>query len=395
MSERRINAILFAALLSTSMGQTLVFSILPALARELNLKEVQMGAVITASSIVFSYASPKWGRLSDRLGRKPVMMIGLFGYSLGTLLFASMFLLGRIGVLEGMLLFAALATARMIQSMVMSATSPSVTAYVADITDVSNRTSGMARLGAAQSLGTILGPAIGGGLAVWGLLTPMWVAAVVTLIAGIIAWTVLPVPKARAQFKQGARLSYFDKRIFGYILIAVSMFTAYAIVQQTLGYRLLDLLGLSPKEGAHAMALCLMAGAACSLLAQAVWVQGVKWPPEKLLKVGAPVLLAGLVLLPLADRLSLFILATALVGVGTGLMSPGFSALASLAVQGHEQGGVAGLLGASPGLGFILGPVLGTALYQLEPHLPYLVTVLIMGPLVLYIWSGKHKNTTQ
>lgn len=394
MSERRINAILFVALLSTSMGQTLVFSILPSLARELGLKEVQMGAVITASSIVFSYASPKWGRLSDRLGRKPVMMIGLFGYCLGTLLFASMFLLGRIGWMEGTLLFAALAIARMMQSMVMSATSPSVTAYVADITDITNRTSGMARLGAAQSLGTILGPAIGGGLAVWGLLTPMWFAAAVTLVAGVTAWRVLPVPKARAHFNRGERLSYFDRRIVAYIVIAVSMFTAFAIVQQTLGYRLLDLLGLSPKEGAHALAICMMSGAASSLLAQAVWVQGAKWPPEKLLKVGAPVLLAGLILLLAADRFWLFVMAVSLVSLGAGLMSPGFSALASLSVQSHEQGGVAGLLGASPGLGFIVGPILGTALYQVEPHLPYVVTVLIITPLVLYIWTGKHKNTT-
>ncbi|HET8706105.1 MAG TPA: MFS transporter, partial [Pseudomonadales bacterium] len=210
----------------------------------------------------------------------------------------------------------------------------------------------------------------------------------------VLAWRVLPVPKARAHFNRGERLSYFDRRIFGYIAIAVSMFTAFAIVQQTLGYRLLDLLGLDPKEGAHALAICMMSGAASSLIAQAVWVQGAKWPPDRLLKVGAPVLLAGLILLLVADRLVLFVLALGLIGLGTGLMSPGFASLASLSVHGHEQGGVAGLLGASPGLGFIVGPILGTALYQVEPHLPYLVTVLIVCPLVLYIWSGKHKNTT-
>lgn len=394
MSERRVNAILFAGLLSTSMGQTLVFSVLPSLARELGLKEVQMGVVITASSIVFTYASPRWGVLSDRLGRKPVMMIGLFGYCLGTLLFASMFLLGRMGVLSGVLLFTALIFARMAQSIVMSATSPSVTAYAADITDVSNRTSGMARLGAAQNLGTILGPAIGGGLAIWGLLTPMWFAAVVTFISGLLAWRFLPVPVTSLHFKRAERLSYFDRRIATFIVISVCMFTAFAIVQQTLGYRLQDLLGLNPKEGAHALAVCMMSGAGCSLVAQAIWVQGVKWEPEKLLKVGAPTLLVGLIILLCADRLLLFVLALSLIGTGTGLMSPGFSSLASLAVRSHEQGGVAGLLGAAPGLGFIVGPILGTSLYQLEPRLPYAATVLIITPLVLYIWNKKHKNKT-
>ena len=391
MLERRVNAILFVALLSTSMGQTLVFSILPSLARELDLAEVQMGAVITASSIIFAYASPLWGNVSDRLGRKPVMMIGLFGYCFGTLLFASMFVMGRMGIMQGTVLFAGLIATRMIQSIVMSATNPSVTAYVADITNVSNRTSGMARLGAAQNLGTILGPAVGGGLAVWGLLMPMWFAAMATFVAGIIAWRVLPVPKIQAHFKRGERLSYFDHRVVSYIVIAVAMFTAFAIVQQTLGYRLQDLLGLTPQEGAHSLAICLMSGAVCSLAAQVICVQGSKWPPERLLKVGGPVLLIGLILLLCADRLTLFVAAVSLVGFGTGLMSPGFSSLASLAVESHEQGGVAGLLGAAPGLGFIIGPILGTALYQVEPHLPYAVTVLIIIPLVPYIWTRTHR----
>ena len=93
--------IIFIGVLSTGMGQTVVFAILPSLGRDLGLKEFEVGLIITGSSIVYSTFSPIWGRASDRWGRKKIMLVGLFGYTAGTFLFATTFLAGYREILTG------------------------------------------------------------------------------------------------------------------------------------------------------------------------------------------------------------------------------------------------------------------------------------------------------
>src|SRR5699024_5096849 len=100
--------LLLAAVTITSVGQTVVFAILPSLSRATGLADVHMGIIISSSALVFALASPLWGRYSERVGRKPVLMIGLIGYAAGTLLFASTFWLGLEGHLTGLGLLSAL-----------------------------------------------------------------------------------------------------------------------------------------------------------------------------------------------------------------------------------------------------------------------------------------------
>mgnify|MGYP001989458691 CR=1 FL=1 len=90
-TPRRARYLLFAALVAVGMGQTIVFAVLAPLGREVGLSEVQVGGIIAGSSIMFFFASPVWGRVSDRWGRRRVMLVGLFGYTAGTLVFASVF----------------------------------------------------------------------------------------------------------------------------------------------------------------------------------------------------------------------------------------------------------------------------------------------------------------
>ncbi|MGB1922707.1 MAG: MFS transporter, partial [Alcanivorax sp.] len=137
------HTILLTAVAVTALGQTLVFTLLPSLGRATGLAEMQVGLIISCSSLVFALASPVWGTLSESLGRKRVLVIGLSGYSLGTLMFALVFDIGLHGGLAGGLLVAGLVLSRMLQAAIMAATPAAAAAYTADITTPEQRTQGM------------------------------------------------------------------------------------------------------------------------------------------------------------------------------------------------------------------------------------------------------------
>ncbi len=376
---------IFMAIMAVSMGQTVVFAILAPLGREAGLVELQIGAIITCSSITFSLFSPIWGRASDRLGRKLVMIIGLLGYTFGTLIFASAFMAGFAGWLTGTLLFVSLVAARVLQAIVMSATSPAATAYISDITSFSERTSSLGKIGAAHNVGTIMGPAIAS-LAFLGLLMPLYAAATFTLVGALLIFFKLPSlpPQPQVHGEKKRRLSYFDRRIFPFMLIGVSMFTGFAIVQQTLGYYVQDVLNLSAEYTMQRVGAIMMASAFASLFSQWVLVQRLKWQPTRLMRLGLCSMLVGFTGLIFSHDFWHFMVGMPFVGLGMGMAAPGFISAASMAVEPKEQGAVAGLTSAGPALGFIVGPTAGAALYQVSNHLPYTVTAALFVPLILF-----------
>lgn len=388
MTTRSPLPLILLAVFATGMGQTIVFAVLAPLGREVGLMEIQIGLIIAASSVVFSFASPRWGRFSERAGRRRTMIIGLLGYSVGTALFATAFLAGMQGWLVGSAVLVALVLARMIQSTVMAATPPAATAYIADITTREQRTAGMSRLGAAHNFGTILGPAIGGALAMFSLLAPLYAAAGVTLITAWVVWRYLPeAPKvAVPEHVAGGSHDgpgYFDPRVFPFLVVGVSLYIGFSVIQQTLGFYIQDRLQVDGQETARLTGMAMMLSAVASLLAQMLALRR-HWSARRLMNTGLPVLLAGAALMVVADAPLQVAAAMMLVGAGVGLAGPGFSAAASAAVGAHEQGAVAGLVAAAPALGYIVGPLAGTALYHLDPQWPYLFVAVSCLPLIFY-----------
>ncbi len=126
---------LLFSLVCIGMGFTVLFPVLAPLGREIGLTEIQITSIIAASSLTVFLSSPLWGRVSDVWGRKRVILVGLFGFSAGTLLFNSVLYAGLSRMLTGTLLFGALIVARMMHASVMSASMPAANAYMADITD--------------------------------------------------------------------------------------------------------------------------------------------------------------------------------------------------------------------------------------------------------------------
>ena len=381
---------LLFSLVCIGMGFTVLFPVLAPLGREIGLTEIQITSIIAASSLTVFLSSPLWGRVSDVWGRKRVIMIGLFGFSAGTLLFNSVLYAGLSKALTGTALFVSLIVARMMHASVMSASMPASNAYMADITDPTTRTKGMGAAGAANNVGSILGPAVAT-FTMASLLMPLWVMAGVAFLNGLFVWRYLPEPPRHHQLGvRPARMKYTDPRILPFVIVGVMMFTGTALVQQTMGFRFQDILGLSGRETAQQFGFAMMLSAACSLIAQFAIVQRISVSPFTLLRLAMPLLIVAFTIMALANTQLMLSIAMMILGLGMGMAGPGFMAGASLAVSPQEQGSVAGVAGSCGPLGFTLGPLLGGALYQINGALPYAVAAAMY--LVLFVamrWIGR------
>ncbi len=380
---------LLFSLVSVGMGFTVLFPVLAPLGREIGLSELQITFIIAASSLTVFLSTPIWGRISDQWGRKRVMLIGLFGFTGGTVLFNSILYAGLSGTLLGWALFAALVTARMMHAGVMSATMPAANAYMADITDSSNRIKGMGAAGAATNVGSILGPAVSG-LAVISLLTPLWAIAAIALLNGLFVLRFLPELPRQHSVTRPRRMKYTDPRILPFVVVGVLMFTGFALVQQTMGFRFQDVLGLTAGETARTFGIAMMLSAVCSLIAQGVIVQRLSLPPFSLLRWALPLLIVAFTILAFAETREALTGAMMILGFGMGMAGPGFMAGASLSVSPEEQGSVAGVAGSCGPLGFTIGPLIGGALYQIDPAFPYAFAAVVY--LLLFAsmhWIGR------
>lgn len=384
VSRLSLRLVLFSVL-TTGIGQSMTFALLAPLGREVGLGEVQIGLIITCSSLVFTLTSPIWGRGCDRWGRKPVMLLGLFGYAFGLTLFTLVFQFGLKGLLSGMTLYSLAISSRVLMASLMSASPAAASAYIADTTSAEQRVAGMGRLGAARTLGAILGPALSGLFAAIGLLAPLYIAASITLLSSILLAIVLKEPpQTAARSVAKPRLKLFDGRYFPFILVGFVTFFAFSMTSQTIGFYFQDRFVLDGQATAQAVGLGMGFSAVMSFLAQTFLAGRGRLSPTRLMNLGLPVMLLGYGLLPWAGSIAALVTTMGILGLGIGMVSPGYTAGASLAVGPEEQGAVGGLISACPAAGFVVGPMVGSSLYQLQPTLPYYCAGALMLPLILY-----------
>ena len=365
----------------------MTFTLLAPLGREVGFAEIQVGLIISCSSLAFTLTSPVWGRKSDHWGRKPVLILGMVGYTFGAALFAAVFSFGLKGILSGMTLYLLVISARVMMASLMSAAPSAASAYIADVTSPEQRVAGMGRLGAARTLGAILGPASCGILATIGLLTPLYIGVTIALVSTIMLAIVLqepPLLTPRSSTRQ--KLKMLDKRYFPYILIGFLTFLAFSMTSQTIGFFIQDRFLLDGKSTAQAHGSGMMVAACMSFFSQTYLAGRLKLSPIRLMTFGLPILMISYGLLLFASSIAMLIVFLGLLGLGLGMVSPGFTAGASLAVGPNEQGAVSGLVSACPAAGFVLGPIFGTSMYQINHALPYIIALVLMLPITLYLW---------
>ncbi len=363
---------LLLTIVVTGAGQTFYFAIMPPLGRELTFSELQIGAIIAFASAAYIFAAPIWGRLSDFWGRRRIILFGLICYMVFTTLIGLTAEAGLAGMLSATTVFVILVSLRVLFATTAASMFPVIFAYVADKTSRATRTQGFAILGAAMGLGTIAGPAAAALLGRISLTLPFYAVVVLVFIVLLIDWRALDktLPSRVGAAAQG----FFYRpplRLVPLLVIGAMIYATLAAMQQATGFRIQDTQSLNAADTATFAGLALMASSVMAVGVQAGLIQWLKWPPKRLLVVGALCGIAGGILMASTESYAMIVCGVGLLGAAFGMMNPAYTAAITLSAKPGEQGGVLGLNGTVQGIGFTIGPLVGGGLYQVSPTLPY------------------------
>lgn len=413
--------LLFLVMLIIAAGNTALQSVLPALGRSLGVADNAVAAAFSVSALLWVVSAPFWANRSDQYGRRPMVLLGLGGFTL-SLFGCGLFLAAGInGVIAPVVAFGAFIVARMLYGGFGSAAPPAVQAIVASNTTRDERTKALTLLASAFGLGTILGPTFAplfvfdrpwpGGPHI-GLASPAFVFGLVGVAMLVTVARLLPrdmpdetahgaaasypsiggqgtgASVAAALKPHRERIGYFDPRVRAWMIVGLVMGHAQAMTSQAIGFLVIDRLHVSPVEAVQPTGLVLVMGAGAALLAQWGLIPLLNLKPRTLVLAGLVVGAAGCAATGLASSLYGIAMAFALASLGFGFMRPGFTAGASLAVDADLQGSVAGKVTSVNGAGYVLGPSIGVGLYQFVHPLPYLVACAAMLAVAVYAWAA-------
>lgn len=346
-------AIIFITVFIDLVGFGIVLPLLPYYAESYGASALLVGLLSTSYSLMQFVFTPVWGRLSDRYGRRPLILMSLAGSCTGFLIFG----------LAHSLLF--LFIGRMVAG-IAGAIIPTTNAYIADVTSPENRAKGMGLVGAAFGLGFILGPAIGGLLAPYGYDKPALLASAMAGLNLVFAYFKLPesltdeirLRASRRRFDlQTLKDALLHPRIGLLLTMYVVVTFAFSNMEATFGLLNEHRYSLSARQTGYLFTLI---GVLISLMQGAVVGRLVKhWGESSCIAVGTFTMIFGLGLLPFAPNIPLYCGIISLMAFGTGLNNPSITGLLSRSTHVDEQGGIMGIAQSMASLGRILGPIWG------------------------------------
>ncbi len=383
--------ILAAGLLCVGAGQTIVFITIPPIARDLGLNEIQIGSIFATSAVAWMILSPVWGSLSDSIGRKKIVIVGLLGFAISLVLFSLTISLGQKELLTGTLLFVLLVSARVLNGIFGSATRPSSGGWVADISSINSRSRAFARLDSGFSMGRILGPALAGLLLLVSYTAPFFFFAAGAFIVIVFVIFQQSPPKISSS-KEVKKLSMFDSRVWPFLIVSAAFGICNASLFQTSSFFFQDVITPSSENYIALASVGFMLTGLGVLNGQLLIADRLQTSPGSLIKLG--VIFNCLSLLGYAYSSSLVQVYICLFffGLGNGMLGPGISSSLSLSVGKDYQGVAGGFLGMVIPIGHVASPLISMPLYTINPVYPYILGSSLMFLCTVFIFTNKrHK----
>lgn len=372
--------IIFLTVFIDLLGFGIIIPLLPFYAESFGASAFTVGMLGTVFSLMQFLFAPIWGRWSDRIGRRPIIVLGLLGSCLSYLALALASTLP--------MLFAA-----RILGGIAGANIPTAQAYIADITTPENRARGMGMVGAAFGLGFVFGPALGGLLSHLGPDAPMWFASALCLANCLAAWAFLPESRTGGRSAAPAigRIEMLRRSVLRPDLaLLLSLYfilsSAFSGFEATFALFSERRFGFTAATIGYVFAFI----GVILALAQGVLVgHVVRVVSERRLIPAAIAMIAiGMGLVPFAASVPALLGALGLLALGMGLNQPALSASVSHAAGPDEQGSVLGLAQSLASLGRIVGPAWGGFLFdRYGMSFPYLSGAAIMSVAVLVALS--------
>lgn len=383
MSSRSPLVIIFVTVFIDLLGFGIIIPLLPFYAESYGATGFTVGLLSTVFSLMQFLVSPIFGRWSDRIGRRPVILFGLLASCLA---YVALALASSLA-----LIFAA-----RIVGGIAGGNIPTAQAYIADITSAENRAKGMGLVGAAFGLGFVLGPAIGGALTRFGPATPMWFAAALCLANFVAAWFLLP--ESRKGDRAGTSLNRFDlfrraARHPGLVPLLIVFFlvsTAFSGFEATFALFAERRFGFTAETIGYLFAfigvvLALVNGV---LVGRVVPVLG----ERRVIPMAIALIGIGLLLVPASHTIAVLLGVCGALAVGMGFNNPSLTSAVSRLSDPAEQGGMLGLAQSLAALGRIAGPAWGGFLFDRAGIVvPYLSSASIMVVALLLAIVGVRR----
>jgi len=370
--------VVFATILIDFIGFSVLIPILPLFAERLGATPVQVALLLALYALAQLLFSPMWGWVSDRIGRRPVILVSLFGSALSflALAFADS--------------IAALYAARVVSGF-FAATIGTAQAVVTDVTRPQERARGMAVIGAAFGAGMIVGPMLGGLLSEVSAKAPFYGIALLAAANGVLAFACLRESRPPGLARPGGfellhslvptplRLmaAVHERRIALFLYLFFHLFTAFAVLEALItlyvglrfGATMLDVGILFAWIG---VVLVLTQAVALRRLAR-------RLDEAQLTASGLAAMGIGLAALPALPGFRWFYAAGALIAFGNGIAIPAFTSLYSRACRAERAGELLGQSQAMATTGRIIGPICGGLLMEsVSPGAPFLVAGAMM-----------------
>jgi multidrug resistance protein len=372
--------IIFITVFIDLLGFGIIIPLLPFYAESFGASAFAIGLLGTSFSLMQFLFSPIWGRWSDRVGRKPIILVGLLGSCLS---YVTMALAGSLALLF---------VARIVGG-IAGANIPTAQAYIADVTTPENRAKGMGMVGAAFGLGFIFGPAIGGMLSRYSPETPMWCAAALCLGNFIAAWFLLPESRrATASTRTLGRMEAFRHAMRQPTLLLI-LGLYFMVTMAFSGFEATFALFSEARFGYTAASIGFLfafIGLILSLIQGVLVGRVVKRVGERRLIPAAIFLISlSIGLIPFVWNVPTLLVALAILAVGMGFNNPSLSSMVSKLSHEDDQGGILGLASSIASLGRVVGPAWGGYLYDAYGMTtPYLAAAGLMFTAFLVSFVG-------